>query len=262
MPPKLLVASSKADDMLEALLDPRVAEAIAKALQPALSLSLEEVVGKRMEGMLTAIRELKQENSKLATMCESAAKEIIALKLTVDDQSRRLDDMEVYSRATNIIITGLPESSFAELATPAPTLSDNSAMHESQGSVAASVVRFCKKALNIVIQPTDIAVAHRLKASGRDAVRPVIVRFVNRQVRDSVYMAKKVLKANQDRIYISEHLTKKNAELFFEARKLLREKRIYAAWTQKGLVHIRQSADPSCRPSVITCRRDLNIRDG
>ena len=44
-------------------------------------------------------------------------------------------------------------------------------------------------------------------------------------------------------VYISEHLTKSASDLFFEARKLLRDKKLYVAWTHHGQVLIKFSSD-------------------
>ena len=259
MPPKQL---SRTEDWFEALLDSRVVEALAKALSPLISLTIDEALGKRMEVLSTTIKELKAENVKLNSVCESVVKENAILKQTIEEHSRRIDDMEVYGRSSDIIIKGLPEKSASEMATSAPSLDDHSMLQESHESVAQNVIKFCKDALGVALLPQDITVAHRLKPGQRDTVRPIIVRFVNRQVRNTVYRAKKELKNSRDRIFITEHLTKKNSDLFYEARKLLRERKIFATWTHNGLVHVRFSADPSVRATVIKSRQDLNLRDG
>jgi hypothetical protein len=111
-----------------------------------------------------------------------------------------------------------------------------------------------------VVEKLDISTAHRLKAGPKDKTRPIIVRFSNRDVRNKVYSAKKLLKGSTSGVFISEHLTKPDSELFFEARKLLREKKIFAAWIQNGLVHVRFSPDPGTRATIIRCRADLTLR--
>jgi len=71
------------------------------------------------------------------------------------------------------------------------------------------------------------------------------VRFTSRKARDEVLRAKKQLRdfcANKmpaDRIYISEHLTVGVAKLFFEARRLVKEKKIHSGWTRNGLVNVK-----------------------
>ena len=66
MPPK---SRSVVDDITEALLDAKVVEALAKALSPFIALSLDEAIGKRLEGLTTIVRELKGEVVRLKSQC-------------------------------------------------------------------------------------------------------------------------------------------------------------------------------------------------
>lgn len=65
-------------------------------------------------------------------------------------------------------------------------------------------------------------------------------------------------------MYVSEHLTKLNSNLFYEARKLWREKKIFGAWTRNDLVHVRLFSDPATcnRASIIRSTADLLYRYG
>ena len=257
MPPKPLL---KPDDIIEALLDSRVVEALAKALSPFIALSIDEALGKKLDGLSAAVRNLTNENTRLSKHCESISAENLALKKEISDLGRRTDDLECYSRSENLIIRGLPEKSAAELATNAPSIDDRSAQLVGQQSVENTVRAFCKEALGLDITTQDISIAHRLKAGPKDSCRPIIVRFTNRQTRNTVYAAKSQLKDRSGRVFISEHLTKNASDLFFEARKLLREKKVYAAWTQNGQVHVRHTSDPQVRPKIIKCHDDFNRR--
>jgi hypothetical protein len=95
--------------------------------------------------------------------------------------------------------------------------------------VEETVLEFMNTSLGVKVQPQDLAIAHRLKAGEKDKVRPVIVRFLNRKVRNEVYRAKKKLKDIGGQVYISEHLTKSASDLFFVARKMVKDKRLASA---------------------------------
>ena len=116
--------------------------------------------------------------------------------------------------------------------------------------------------LGIKVEAQDISIAHRVKASKTDKVRPVIVRFVNRKTRNAVYGASKLLKNSNatEPVFISKHLSKSASDLFFEARKLLREKKIHGTWTQNGQVYVKFSSDPNVRANVVRCRADMALR--
>ena len=104
MPKKAAVApeseSGLTNDLVEALQDSRVVEALGKALAPLITLSVEEGLRKQLEGLTNKVRELKAENQRLNQQCETIVKANENLQKIVDDHSRRLDDIEAYSTAT------------------------------------------------------------------------------------------------------------------------------------------------------------------
>jgi hypothetical protein len=250
----------KPDDIVEALLDSRVVHALAKALAPFIALTIEESLTKKMESLTTAMRELKSDNTRLTKQCDNITAENISLKKTIDEQGRRIDDLDSYSRCQNLIIRGLPENSTAERATEGADANDRTSIRDSHQAVEKTVVSFCRDSLGIDVSQTDIAIAHRLKSGPKDVTRPVIVRFVNRGIRNLVYHARKQLKGQSTRVFISEHLTKFASDLFFDARKLQREKKINSTWTQSGQVYVKFTSDPAARPIPIKCKADLNPR--
>ena len=253
--------TSLAEDLIEALQDVRVVEAVGKALAPLITLSVEEGLKKQLEGVTSAIRELKTENTRLRGQCEGLAKENARLSKSADEHRKRLDDMDAYTRSDNLIIRGLPERTAAERASAAPALDDaTSSLKEGSGSVETTVLAFCNDVLGVKLESRDISIAHRLKAAKNDRVRPVIVRFVNRKTRNAVYGARKLLKNSNEPIFISEHLSKAASDLFYDARKMLKEKKIHGTWTQNGQVHVKFSSDPNVRASVIKCSADLTLR--
>jgi len=140
---------------------------------------------------------------------------------------------------------------YAEKATAdsVPGTSPTAVSHE---SVESTFINSCRDSLNVSISRDAISTAHRMKSGPKDMVRPIIVRFTNRRIRDEVYRARKLLKRNfthstqspntsrntphdQQPIYISEHLTKPSSELFYLARKLLCDKKN----SQPGLKMVR-----------------------
>ena len=250
----------KPEEFVDLLTDSKIVEALAKALAPLIALSIDETLSKKLEGLSATVRELKNDNTRLTKQCEVLATENNNLKKELADQNHRIDDLETYSRCSNLIIRGLPEQSSSERATAALATSDTTVLNESHLSVEKSVLAFCNDKLNVHVKDSDIAIAHRLKKGPRDSVRPVIVRFINRRVRNDVYFARKQLKGQNSQVFISEHLTKNASDLFFEARKLLKEKRIFSTWTHNGQVFIKFTSDPSTRAVLIKSKADLNTR--
>ena len=235
----------KADDLIEALKDASVAESIANALGPFLAKAIDTAITRKLNDLHS---------------------EIDVLRAQVVDQGRRLEEMEVYSRAHDIIIRGLPDSSYSEVASSSSNM-DVVMSAESHTSVVNSVLNLFNNKMSVSVEPRDISVAHRLKASKNDRFRPVIVRFTSRKIRDEVLHSKKKLYTPRgggeekgrsiDDIYISEHLTKSASNLFFEARKLLREKSISAAWTRNGFVNIKFTRNIEEKPTIVKSHADF-----
>jgi hypothetical protein len=236
-----------------------VLEALTKALAP-LKNSIEAAMDKKIDSLGATLRALKADNGRLADQCKALSTENGELKKQLSTCNKRVDDLERYSRSDNLIIRGLHERSAAEAASAAPSLQDGASLGDGHASVESTVIAFCKDTLKVDVSPSDISTAHRVKAGAKDSVRPVIVRFATRKVRNLVFGAKKMLKGSSSRVFISEHLTKTDSDLFYEARNLLREKKIFAAWTMNGLVHVRFSPDPSTRATTVRCRDDLALR--
>ena len=255
MPPKI-----KTDDIIDALLDSKVVDALANALSPLIKKIINESLDDRIAAISKSVTEAQETSAKLASRVTELTKENADMRLQLSSQGARLDSMETHSRLDNLIIKGLPETSYAERGTRGSTDADES-LHtaDSHSAVESTVLAFCRDTLHVEISPSDISTAHRLRAGGKDKVRPVIVRFANRRIRDTIYRAKKLLKSapGARAIYISEHLTKGAAELFYECRKLLREKKAHSTWTQNGQVYIKTSSEPSAKPISIKCLADL-----
>ena len=197
MPPKkeearapFAASSVSAADFIEAFRDLSVAEAIAVAIGPFIARVIEAALEAKLAGIRTAVAGLARECAGLKTTLDAVNIEnYAALKLQVDDQGKRLEDMEIYLHAHDLIICGLPESSYAERSSAnhdADTLTA-----DSHSSVEAMVLALCNGKLGVLVSSRDISVAHRLKAGKSDKHRPIIMRFNSRKIRHDVLRAKK-----------------------------------------------------------------------
>lgn len=234
MPPKRDSSSSSVEDLIIALKDDRVLEAIGTVFENKLQLVLKQV------------GELKQQN-------ESQKREITELKAELKKSNEKLEQLEAYNRLDNLVISGLPAVSYTDAV---QTGDDGGSV--ANGMLEQEVIRlFNSLSMEKPILESDISVAHRLKQHIPNKPAPVIVRFTNRKAKDAVYRARRQLKPLPGRdanthIYINEDLTKTTADLFRRARELRRQRKIFSAWTFKGVLYIKRSADASCRPEKIT----------
>jgi hypothetical protein len=58
-------------------------------------------------------------------------------------------------------------------------------------------------------------------------------------------------------VYINEDLTKPVAELFHEARQLIKHKRLHSAWTTGGVLHVKKTEGRGERSVKITSLGEL-----
>jgi hypothetical protein len=72
-----------------------------------------------------------------------------------------------------------------------------------------------------------------------------------------MYAARTQLRNSRNKIFINEDLTSTAAGLFFQARKLVSQKKIYKAWTNKGDVYIKLSDSSSTKPQLVRTLNDL-----
>ena len=251
-----------ADGLVEALLDPRVVDALVKALGVKISDIVEARLETRLKEIRDVVHELKDENSRV--------KKIVS-QLEADNKalSAKIETLDAYSKADNLIITGLPNSSLAEAVSvhqsesvtvrrgSRVTTSTVIAMESNEASELA-VVQFVNDKLNIPLTREDISIAHRLPRRINDATpAPMIVRFTSRRARNAVYRARKSLAQSRSSVFINEHLTANRAALFREARLLVKNKKLQGAWTSNGAVYIRLSDLPDSRPLLVSSLSDL-----
>ena len=134
-------------------------------------------------------------------------------------------------------------------------------------SVERTVINLCLDKLGVVVTERDISVAHRIKAGTKEKTRPILVRFSSRRKCDEVYHARRRLFVPRDTVvgehkgvFISEHLTRGVANLFFEARQLVSVKKLGSAWTNKGLLNIKFTKDYGEKPTVIRSMAELTSK--
>ena len=263
------------ESFVKAILDPRVSAALTTALGPAIAQLITDGIRLHLAPVIASVAAIKKDVAKVETehvglvsVVGGVTADVLRLTAQIGELSTRLEDQEIYSRAHNIIIRGLPEGgrSYASVLREGQSSADAPAEDDVGGrdeSLEAQVLDLCCSTLGVKVESRDIAVTHRLRRGKADAHRPVIVRFTSRRVRDEVLRAKKKLfnfcsgKAPAERLYVSEHLTAGVAKLFFEARKLQKDKKIHSVWTRNGLVQFKLTDNPTEKISVARCLADL-----
>lgn len=185
---------------------------------------------------------------------QSIQSKILAIESENDKCRSKLEGIEHNQHLDNLIIHGLIETPTGII----PSAESGSAPSSSPTlqSAIQSVLDLCTMRLHLPISEADISYAYRIPGNGKNLCRPLVVRFVSRRIRDQVYASRKTLRDGSDprasTIYINEHLTRTNAQIYAKARGLVRARKIHSTWTAGGCVFIRQSASRSEKPKRVS----------
>ena len=182
--------------------------------------------------LVTDQKEQANELMEMRTAFNDLQKIINSLQKRMEDQERKLDDPQQFGRSNCLIV------------------------HKCEGvSKKVEYLEHEKYICNVVndnlkldplLQLNDIDVAHPLPSNNINYC-PVIVKFLRRNQRNSVYSSKRLLKGK--RMIITESLTKRRIQLLNEAREVFDWKSV---WSFHGDIY----AFAAGRKQVIRCVKD------
>lgn len=237
---------------------------------------LEGIIQKAIDAALSVLRtELDKVFTEMNQRIDNHSDEIVMLKNENAELHKRLNAVESYSRVDNLLFCGLPESYASVSKAPLGPITrssatlrsdsdqsgsnrdidhsggdmmlsaDQSLQSESQESSLLAVINYCQNNLNIEVTPNDISAVHRLPKGKYDRVRPVIVRFSNRRVRDQIFAARRRMRPSRTEsssiVYVNEHLSKTNEQLFSKCRMMYKNKQVARVWTWHGTVCVKRN---------------------
>ncbi len=135
----------------------------------------------------------------------------------------KIDKIEQGQNHSSIQIVGLPESE-----------DDTKAL-----------VKLSKNKLGVKLKMSDIGQVTRLgKQQKTEKPRNVVVEFKSESTRNEIYKERKKLITCKDprrNIYLNDKLTDHRQNMLYSARKLVKSRKIFAAWSQAGNVLVRKS---------------------
>ena len=155
----------------------------------------------------------------------------------VMENERHLDELEQYSRRDNIVIRGVPEK-------------DGESTSETVAELAQQVGVDCT--------PQDISTSHRVGKPQPNKARPIVARFVRRDVRTDILKNKKKLKSTPYKdVMMFEHLAPSRVRLLQAVKN---DEATDKVWTIDGRVHCTLKGETG--KHTITCPDDLFKRLG
>lgn len=146
-----------------------------------------------------------------------------------------IEDLQQRSRHTNIVIRGIKEE-----------------RKENVWNITESIGR----RIGIENPENDIQICHRVPTRSQDGPRPIVVRLLNSKTRDKWIKEYKLKKLWSQHIYINEHLTPYNQNLFYHTRKLAKEEKYKFAWTKDCQIYLKKNE--TAKLITIKNMRDLD----
>ena len=179
--------------------------------------------------LLQLVRQLKHEN-------EEKDKRILLVESCIDD-------LEQYTRMDDVIISGLKTNHKSYTRAGSPSLDYTNGPLAPQGeleNLESCVTRFFQDQMGVDLSGDDITACHTLP--GRKDIPDISIRLTNRKTKTLLLQNSRRLK--NAKIFVNEHLTKKNARTASEARRLRRDKKIMFTWTRNCKVFIKTFGSP------------------
>ena len=243
----------KADDLLDLLQEDRVVEKLMTRLTPAIEAIVDKLwakVSANLTGLVEGIAEeflakhLQEQSGKISTL------ETENFKLR-----NMLDEVESHSRLNNLVIHGLEDPSMIA----SPLLHQRPVPPESP---YPEFFELCSGVLKVPVSVSDISFAYRIQAQAKAKVRPLVVGFATRRVRDAVLASRKTLRESRHSvsagIYISEHLTRTNSQLYARARHLVKLHKCHSTWSSGGRILLKKSDSDKEKPTRVTSMAQLD----
>ena len=187
--------------------------------------------------MKESLQKTKEENKELKNMLATMRNELKTTKENLGKQkeeSDRLwehhDELEQYTRKNSLELHGIPQDAYH--------------------STEAAVIKVAE-ALNITMEPEDIAISHKLNRG-----KAIIVKFCNHKVKSKLYKESTKLKdvrisdlfpsyplngRQRQHIFINENLTAFRRRIVNEANKRRQEGTLLSVWTSDGKIYVKTS---------------------
>ncbi len=144
---------------------------------------------------------------------------------TINVMQKKLDDLEQNNKMSNLRIAGLEEE-------------EDEDVHRKVMDLATQ--------LKTKLEPKDIADARRMGPGKIGKTRDILIKFAIRSKRDILYKNRKMLHQSTRPVFVNEDLTQRRSHLFYEARRLKKQGRIFGAWSQEGniLIKVKERSQP------------------
>ncbi len=195
-----------------------------------------EMLSKQMDDLKKKLNDTQQEVDGLKAENVRRKREIERLEFTnskkqamIDDLRIKLDEIQQDKHEHSVQIVGFPEN-------------------KSETDDIKNLTKVFKEKAGVKIKPTDIIEMRRRGKQNEKKTRNVILKFRDKATRQKIYNERKklIIDGNPKKsVYVNDSLTQHRQELLYAARQLVKQKRLFAAWSQAGNILVRKTEDSS-----------------
>lgn len=187
---------------------------------------LEEML-KKLDEMKVIHDDMKERQKKMELQLLNMDKQLKSKDETIAmlernelNMKQEINELKQRSRFNNIIIKGIPGKKDEDI---------------------LKVVTDLGNKIGIMNAANDIQRCHRVPTFDKTKTKPIVVRLLNSRTRDEWIQAYKNKKLWNEKIYVNEHLTPENFQLFLEAKKQGKSNNIKFVWTKDCKIFMRKS---------------------
>lgn len=238
------MSKAKGEELIELLKDDKATEFMIDKLKdswsPAIETMLEKKIDKIIDKILLKLDPIieKKINNLIGAQLDNIQMKQSNLEEENNNLRSRLSQLESEARLSNLVFHGVEEA-------PVPDASRDSAEKEA----IQATINLCTHTLGLQVTEADISTAYRLPRKGKEKFRPIIAKFNTIRIRNIVYRSGTQLRNTS--IFINEHLSPANAQIYARARTLVKEGKASSSWTAGGSVFLMLSEGQDHKPIKI-----------
>ena len=197
------------------------------------------------------MRKLLDGQASMQSLINNLLKENKSKDIEIKRLSDRVDDLEQYTRRDDIIVSGLTTTptSYANAVNRNTAESGDATPPSVQESIESQVLKYFSSK-NIHVDPNEVSACHTLRSKDQSKPPLIVMRFVNRKTKARILSEAKILRTSKQRtrgqgeetearVYVNEHLTKRNAQIASRARLLTKQRKLIGTWTRNGTVFVK-----------------------
>lgn len=217
------------DETKKSLLSEAQLNQIGECVQAAIESQLSKVVD-RFDSVLATVQEhltvVEKTNNDLRNEVSELKSKVSELEQKVENLTIENQQANQYSRRNSLRLSGIKET---------------------EGESTDKIVMDVITAVGAPVSIDQVDRTHRLgpyskpdQAAGNRRPRDIIIKFVSFRARQNLYTLRTKLKDNGYKgVFLNEDLTRSRSDLYYQARQLVKSKKVEGTWTSDGVVLVK-----------------------